>query len=226
MRIDIDRSLEGPTIIVGFPGVGLVGPIVTEFLISHMQTTRVGTFQSEELPPMAAIHKGQLVHPMSLHYSEKHHALIVYTILNLKGHEWQVANAITTLAKDVKAAEILCIDGAASDQAEVIYSFGNPQLTQLGAKPMEESVLMGVSAALMLAAPKVSCLFATTQLEMPDSKAAADVVKFLDKYLGLEVDYQPLLEEAAKFEQKLKSVLSQTQKLAQEREKKDLGYLG
>jgi len=233
MRIELQQkttsSMKSPTIIVGFPGVGLVGPIVTEFLIEHMKTEPIGEFIYDELPAMVAIHKGVLVHPMSLHYSALHNTIIVYTILNLKNNEWHIARAIQDFASRVKAKEILCIDGANAigDEKEVLYSFGNPRLAELGAKPMEESVIVGVTGALLLASPAtVSCLFASTHVEMQDSKAAAEAVKFLDKYLGLDVDYNPLLAQAEKFEEKLKSVMAQGQKLMGEKERKSMEYLG
>jgi uncharacterized protein len=228
MRIDLDKRPERPRIIVGFPGVGLVGPIVTEFLIEHMKTEQIGKFIYDELPPTAAIHKGKLVHPMSVHYSPQQNTIIVYTILNLKKHEWDVAHAIAEIARELSATEILCIDGAnaAGEEGPQLYFFGDERLGEGGAKRMDESVIMGVSGALLLTAANVNCIFASTQLEMPDSKAAAEIVKFLDKHLGLQVDYQPLLEQARAFEEKLKGVLSQSQKAMTEQDRKSMDYLG
>jgi uncharacterized protein len=227
MRILLDKTPKAPTVIVGFPGVGLVGPIVTEFLLDHMKMEQIGRFEYDELPAMVPIHKGKIAHPMSVHYSEKYNTIIVYTILSLKAHEWDVAEAVAKLVKDVQAKEVLCIDGAtAPGEDDKIFAFGNPQLGQLGATMMEESVLVGVSAALLLTHGGISCVFASTQAEMPDSKAAANVVKFLDKYLGLEVDYQPLLEQATQFEEKLKNVATQAQAAMSVKEKRSLDYLG
>lgn len=227
MRIELTQTPSSPTIIVGFPGIGLVGPIVTEFLIDHMKTDLIGSFQFNELPATAAVHRGKLVNPMAIHYSEKHNTLIVYTILNVRKEEWKVAEAVADLAKRVNAKEILCIDGATVTEAgEQVFSFGNPQFQSLGAKPMEESVIMGPAAALLLSHQGVSCLFAATQSEMPDSKAAAEAVKLLDKYLGLGVDYHPLLEQAERFEQKIKGVLSESQRVQSARDKKSMDYFG
>jgi uncharacterized protein len=227
MKIELTKKPSVPTIIVGFPGVGLVGPIVTEFLIEHMKTEQIGRFVYDELPAMVPIHKGKIVHPMAVHYSAKHNTVIVYTILNLKKNEWQVAKAIGELAQELGAKEVLCIDGAtAIGEEEAIYTFGNPQLVSLGAKPMEESVVIGAAGAMLLDSQRVSCIFASTQLEMPDSKAAASVVKFLDKYMGLDVDYQPLLEQAAQFEEKLKGMMAQSQQALTAADRKSMDYLG
>jgi len=225
MEITLTKKPKSPTLIIGFPGVGLVGPIVTEFLIEHLQTEKIGEFTYDELPPTVAIHKGKLVHPMSLHYSEKHNVLILYTILNVRGSEWKVAGKIRELAKEVGAKELLCIDGATSvgEEQSKIYTFGNEKFKELGALPLNESVITGVTGALMLD-PGTNCIFASTQVDMPNSKAAAEVVKFLDKYLGMEVDPAPLLHQAEQFEQKLKSLMSQSKVHADAQ--REMDYLG
>ena len=72
----------------------------------------------------------------------------------------------------------------------------------------------------------VSCIFAETHSNLPDSKAAAKVVEALDKYLGMEIDYKPLLEQAQKFEDKLKSILKKSQEAQDISDQKKLSYLG
>jgi predicted ATP-grasp superfamily ATP-dependent carboligase len=48
----------------------------------------------------------------------------------------------------------------------------------------------------------------------------------LDKYLGLRVDYKPLIAQAEKFENKLRGLLTEGQKAQQVSEKKKLSYVG
>ena len=72
----------------------------------------------------------------------------------------------------------------------------------------------------------VSCVFAETHTSLPDSKAAAKIIEVLDKYLGLKVDYKPLLLQAEKFEGKLRNLLTEGQKAQQISEKKKLSYVG
>ncbi|MEM4245366.1 MAG: hypothetical protein QXR60_04150, partial [Candidatus Nanoarchaeia archaeon] len=61
-----------------------------------------------------------------------------------------------------------------------------------------------------------------------DSKAAAKVIEILDDYLGLDVDYKPLIKAAEKFEQTLKEILEKGKKIAEHKSKReeDLNYLG
>ena len=68
--------------------------------------------------------------------------------------------------------------------------------------------------------------FAETHSQLPDSKAAAKIIEILDKYLGLEVDYKPLLDTAKKFEEKIKDIITQSQNVTAERDRKAMSYVG
>lgn len=217
-----------PIIIEGFPGFGLVGTIATEFLIDHLKTKIIGEFSSDKLPATTAIHNGKVIRPMAIHYDEVHNIIIFHTILNVKGYEWEVADEIVKFAKKVGAKEIISLEGvnAIVGEESKVFSFGNPHLATLGAQPMRESIIVGVSAALLLKSDMVSCLFAETHSSLPDSKAAAAIIKMLDPYLNLKIDSKPLLKQAEEFEQKLKGLIQQTQKTNSAVNKKNLSYLG
>ncbi|MBU0665969.1 MAG: PAC2 family protein [Nanoarchaeota archaeon] len=230
MKINLWKKPQGCTIIEGFPGFGLIGTIATEFLLEHMNCEQIGEFVYDELPAMVAIHKGKLVKPMAVYYSKKHNIVILQTILNTKGHEWVIADAIADLAEKLKVKGILSIEGIASPNPSLdetrVYFFGDEKLKSLGLKPVDESIILGVTAAIMLKYDKVTCLFAETHSSLPDSKAAAKIIEILDKYLKLSVNYAPLLKQAEDFENKLKGMLQQGKKAADESDKKYMSYLG
>ncbi len=222
------RIKKHPTIIEGFPGFGLVGTIATEYLIDHLKTRIVGEFDFPELPATTAIHKGKVVRPMALHYSDEQNLLIFHTILNVRGHEWEAAEEVLRIAQEYDAKEIISIEGvnALTGTEDAVFSYGNPRFLELGAQEMKESIIMGVTAALLLKSEKTSCLFAQTSSGLPDSKAASAIITLLDKHLNLKVDPAPLLQQAAAFEEKLKGILQQTQQTMTAAEKKNLSYLG
>ncbi len=228
VAITLNKKPKGATIIEGFPGFGLVGPIVTEYLLDHLDTELIGQFDYDELPATIAIHESKVVNPMAVHYNKKFNIIIMHTILSVKGKEWAFAKEITKMADELKAKEIICLEGVnvMEPTEDTIFSYGNPEFVNLGAQEMKESIIMGVSAALLLRAKNVSCVFAQAQSQLPDSKAAANIITFLDKYLDLNVDPEPLIEQATKFEDKLKNLMQQAQSAESEADKKTLSYLG
>ncbi len=228
MKIILQKKPQNPVIVQGFPGFGFVGTVSTEFLISHLKAEKIGEFIYDELPVTAAIHQGELVNPMAVYYAKKYNMVILHTILNVADHEWPVAKEIVAMSKELKAKEIICLESVASPgvaKESKVYSFGHKDLSKI-AEPLKEGIILGVTAALLLRHDKVTCFFAETHSNLPDSKAAAKIIEALDKYLNLEVPTEPLLQQAEEFEKKIKTIIQQHQKTAEEKERKDMSYLG
>jgi uncharacterized protein len=235
MEIKLTKKPSKVKIIEGFPGFGLIGTISTEFLIEHLKAEKIGSFFYDELPATIAVHKEKLVDPMGVFYDKKYNLVILHTILNSVGLEWKLSDAISKMAKDLQATEIISLEGVSSPQvteSEKVFFYTTNEakkkkLLKIRVEPLKESIIVGVSASLMLRSKTpLTCLFAETKSEMPDSKAASNIIKTLDDYLGLKVDYKPLLKQAEEFEQKFKTILKQSSLTAKERDKKQMSYLG
>jgi predicted ATP-grasp superfamily ATP-dependent carboligase len=90
-----------------------------------------------------------------------------------------------------------------------------------------EGIIVGVTGALLAKDVDVPvlALFAEAKSNLPDSKAAANIITALDAYVGMKVDPTPLLAQAKEFEQKLKGIMKKTQK-AEEIQEDKLSYVG
>jgi uncharacterized protein len=238
VEIKLSKRPKSPTIIEGFPGFGLVGTIATEFLIEHLETEMIGKIMIEDMPAIVAIHENKVVQPLGVFYNKKYNLVILHAINSAQGMEWKMAEAVKKLAVDLEAKEIICIEGvgtavptAEATVAAIFFYTNNKSkekiLTNI-AKPLKEGIIMGVTGALLLRVEKtpLSCIFAETHSEMPDSKAAAEIVKILDKYLDLKLDPQPLMKQAEKFEEKLKTILTKSKEAEEMSDKKKLSYVG
>ena len=58
---------KNPLVIEGFPSFGLIGTIVTEYLMEHLKVERIGTFFFRDLPATVAIHDGKIVPPIAIY---------------------------------------------------------------------------------------------------------------------------------------------------------------
>ena len=233
LKIKLNKKPKSPILIEGFPGFGLVGTIATEFLIEHLDTEVIGKIIFDELPPIVAVHDNKVVEPLGIFYNKKYNVVILHAVSASTGFEWDLADMLLNLAKDLQVKEIISLEGVGSSQAQTeskAFYYSNHKIDEkkIGIGPLKEGIIMGVTGALMLRAEKspVSCFFADTHSNMPDSKAAAKIIEVLDKYLNLEVNYKPLLEQAEKFEEKLKGILASSQQATDESDKKRLSYVG
>lgn len=236
MQLHLTKQPKSPKLIVGFPGFGLVGTIATEFLIEHLQTEKIGKITSEDMPAIVAIHSAKVVEPIGIFYNKKWNIAILHVINTTANIEWKLADIIAELVKKLKIKEIISLEGvgsqAAATKSRVFYFVNNQKnekkVQSIKIEPLKEGIIMGVTGAILLKLEKhpTTCFFAETHTAMPDSKAAAKIIETLDKYLGLSVDYKPLLKQAEKFEEKLKDLMQQSQKSQDMSDKKKLSYVG
>jgi len=236
LTIDLKaKPAEKAVIIEGFPGFGFVSTIATEFLIKHLDAKPIGTIASTKLEPVAAIHNNQVLNPLQIFYDKKNNIVIVQALVPVDKLEWEIADTISDLAKRIKAKEIVSLEGVSSPMdaksSKVFYytSLKNKRTFDQTLKlpPLEEGIIVGVTGALLMKTQTpLSCFFVETHSKLPDNAGAARLVKTLDSYLGLDVDYKPLLAKAKEFEGKIKKLLGQMSSIKEQKQKKDLDYMG
>lgn len=237
MEISLDKVPKRPIVIEGFPGHGLVSTIVTGYLVDHLKTKPIGKIWLPDLKPIVAIQKSEVINPLEIFYNEEYNIIIVQSLTGAAGLEWKVAEGIAELCKRVKAKELISIEGIPANtmnsSPKAYYYSSQVKLKRrfenLGVEKVGSGIVIGVTAALMLKLPKTvpaSCIFVEAKPGLPDSKAAAKIIRVLDDYLGLKVNYRPLLKKAKNFEDNLKKILSKTQEAQKHQQLKDINYLG
>lgn len=222
-------------IIEGFPGFGLVATIATGYLIEHLKCEQIGSLYFEETMPTLAIHKNKTIDPIGIYYSKQKNLIIIHAITNAAGIEWKAAEAVLNIAKQLNAKEIISLEGVGSSEKSdrgfhyTENQIASKKLKKIGIKELGEGIIVGVTSALMLRLKTekipMTCLFAEAHSQLPDSRAAAKIIEILDNYLGLKVDYKPLLKEAEEFEKKLKGIAADFGKAEKQQKKKSFGYI-
>jgi len=235
MKLILSKKPKSVTIVEGFPGFGLIGTIATEFLMEHLDTEKIGIIEMDEIPAMIAVHDSKIIEPVSIHYNKKFNLVFIHAINIGKNLSWKLADAIIDLAEQLGAKEIISLEGVGSpnpDASRVFYyttKDGNVSKKLSGvANPLREGIVVGVTGALLAKHIKIPiiALFAEAKSNLPDSKAAAEIIRALDAYVDLDVDPKPLLKQAMVFEEKLKGIVEKSRKAEEIQEDKGLGYVG
>lgn len=232
MELQLQKKPQNVTIIEGFPGFGLVATIATEFLINHLDAEQIGKIVIEEVPPIVAVHSGKVIEPVGIFYSKKYNLVILHALTSINGLEWGLAKKMGELSSILKAKEIICIEGIGSmGETSNTFFISNKNedkfVKKTGLSKLKEGIIMGVTGALSLNKKlPISCIFAETHSNLPDSRAAAKIITTLDNYLGLNVDPKPLMKKAEEFETKIKGLMEKGKNASEMKEKKELTYLG
>ena len=235
MKVELEKKLQNVIIVEGFPGFGLVGTVASEYLIEHLKAEYIGHLWFDELPATIAVHAGKIIRPIEIHYAKKYNMVIVHSIASGQGMEWKISTLLNELAKTLKAKEIFSLEGVGSQEATEkpkVYFYSTDEkrgkmLTTAGVKSLDEGIVMGVTSAVLLKSPlPTTALFAETHTALPDSKAAAEIIKVLDKLFNLGIDIKPLIAMAAQFEEKVKGLIQQSEAAVDGAQRKKLSYVG
>ncbi|MBN2880634.1 proteasome assembly chaperone family protein [Candidatus Woesearchaeota archaeon] len=234
MKVELFKDIQSPLILEGFPGFGLVSTITIEYLINHLNTELVGRVHSNKLPPMVAVHEGKVIEPIGIFYNKDFNLIFVYSMLNPKGLEWEVTEAIVEISNRTNAIGIISLEGISKvtetgDQAFMfcVTKETEDKLAEQGLKPLRDGIIMGVTSTLLTRSEKpVDCIFVETNPEIPDSLGAARLVTILDKLIGFNIDTKPLVETAKIFEEKIKKVLENSKAVASQNKGEDFNYVG
>ena len=234
MGIELNEKPKNPIIIEGFPGFGSVSTIATEFLIKHLGAKKIGRINIQKTTPLAAIKDSEVLDPLEVYYDKKSNILILRALTGVSGVEWEIAGVISELANQLKAKEVLSIEGISSEKdvkEPKVFFYTNQKsqkMEKIKLERLKNGIVMGVTGVLLLKEKEMplSCLFVEAHPNMPDSKAAGEIIKILDKYLGLHVDYAPLIKIGEAVEDKIKELVGKVQESSIQKDKKDQSYLG
>lgn len=218
MRLHSDTSLKGYTLIEGFPGAGLVGPMAASYMIDKLAMKSIGHIESDLFPPIAAVHDGVPMHTARIYADAKNKLVVVLSEFTIPQNViYQLANELLSFVRKNGIREVVSIGGMPSPKpSETAYIIASdPELAKKaakqGLKPVNEGVIAGVSALLITGArefniPTVDVLVEVNPLIM-NPKYAEVAIWGLSKLLGIKIDTKELEGEAKEVESRVREML-------------------
>jgi uncharacterized protein len=227
-----EHDLKGAVLIDGFPGVGLVGTIVANFLINTLKLEQIGVIDSYRFPPISVIKEGVPHNPMRLYSGEQicndgtcnQVAVCVSEFTPPAEITKDLVNSLVDWAEENGCTKIISAEGFNSgpkpegEENEVYGVTSMPGsrkwIEDAKVKPFTYGTVGGVTGALLnegkIRKLNVLGLLAEVSEDAPDARAAANVIKAIDELLlAIDLDPEPLLKEAQSLEQEVKIVRDQ-----------------
>jgi len=176
--------------------------------MNKMKFEDIGSCQLEQVPPVIAMEKGNMFKPISFLYNEDKNLVLIFVLAPTLNMEWKIARIIENLYKSSKAKEILVVDGVSSQSKDEIYYASNSVGSPAFGKSIDNSIIMGVGAALLMNKEvPVTCIFGNLGIPTADAmaditspKAAVKVIDKLNGYLGIYVDSSEITETGKRME--------------------------
>jgi len=210
---------KNPTIICGFPGMGLVGNIVGQFLMDQFKMAACGYVESRLFPPIAIIYGGLVKSPVRIYENPRREIVIVFSDIPIDPLvSGEVGRSIIRWAKNINPKEVITIAGLATSGEEhrVFAAGATPDdLKRIKDKAItfEVGTISGVPGVILNECQNENipaiCLLGETRGASPDPRAAAEVVKTMASIYGWDINVDLLLKEADQIEQMLHKLSEQ-----------------
>ncbi len=213
-----DRSLKGYSLIEGFPGIGLVGPMAASYMIEKLEMEYIGYIRSDLFPPIAAVHNGIPMNTARIYADTKDKLVVVLSEFTIPTSVvYQLGSELMSFMRKNGIGNIISIGGTPTQKqgpAPYIISSDSAMVKKAaaqGIKRIQEGVIAGVSAVLMTSADEFGITASNLLVEVNpvimDPKYAKTAIQGLQKLTGLKIDLADLDKETKEVEARVREML-------------------
>jgi uncharacterized protein len=202
-------SLNGYTLIEGFPDLGLAGTIGTKYIVEKLNFELIGHIDSRLLLPILRIQNGVPMHPVRIYASKKHKVVVVLAEQIIPNAIAGIfARALVDWIKKRGIKQVIATSGIRAPNGKSVYAFASDEASKKIIKKnkielIKNGISSGVTALLMLNLKdnKIDafCLLGNAK-NNADYQAASEIVKTFCKLTNISIDVKPLLKESKKME--------------------------
>ncbi len=225
-------DLKGAVILDGFPSVGLVSTIVTNYIVDTLKLRQIGVVDSMYFPTVSLIRGAEPHNPVRIYGGEVNGRKIGVFISEFSPPGVMikaVASSILQWAIDQRADMIITPEGLIVDsmpEKPAVYGIGSTKramsLLPESIQVFEEGVISGVTGVLLNEGKKrdfdVLALLSEAHTDYPDARAAARIIEAMNAIIPeMNIDPEPLYEEAEKIEKHLEEIRAQAAKMKHSR---------
>lgn len=211
-------------LIVGFPGVGLVGSICANYIIEKKNMHQIAFVDSEYVVPSAIYIGGRLRHPFRIYAdSEKNLCVVVCEAPLMPQGVHSIMDLLVEWASRNHVREVLVLDGVPmrglpnKHREPLILSSSSTNSQQKGGS-MGSAMMVGLSGGLISACisdemPCTGVLIPSTS-GVPDPEGAAILLDTISQMpsVPLEIDTEPLRQQGQAIKRQLKAFIDSVRK--------------
>lgn len=218
-----DRSYEKPIALIGFPSVGLVGSIISSFIVRELKMEVIAGITSSDLPPYTLIQYGNPYPPVRVYgctmenSSESCGDLVIVTSEASPKPEqcYDIADALMELFESLGIKTVIAIEGIPQMSEDgTIMACGSSDsarkmIDDLGLRRLDDGLVRGTTGVLLykgfLKGMDVISMLCPASPTLPDPRAAASILGPLASIIpDLKLNVEPLFKEAEEMERRIK----------------------
>ncbi|HII92405.1 MAG TPA: proteasome assembly chaperone family protein [Methanosarcina sp.] len=250
VRLKENLELNNPILVVGLPGVGLVGKLVAEHLVDELGAEKIIEVYSPHFPPQVLVNKDCTVRPVSntIYYTKAKENDILFLVgdhqsTTSQGH-YELCSLYLDIAEEFGVQRVYTLGGYPTGKLtyeETVLGVANntkliEEIKEYGVEFRESEPSGGIVGAsgLLVAFSKMrgidaACLMGMTPGYLMDPKSAQSLLKVLCRMFGIEVNMESLEKKAEEMESILEKLKEKEEQQAFQEVKpteEDLRYIG
>ncbi|MDE1869928.1 MAG: proteasome assembly chaperone family protein [Candidatus Micrarchaeota archaeon] len=213
-----DAKLKGYTLIEGFPGAGLVGPMANSYIIEKLGMEYIGHIESDVFPPIAAVHGGVPMFPVRIYKDDKYKVVVIMSEFTIPAELiYYLGNELINFIRKQGISMVVSIGGMPTQKpTDMAYGIATtrPLMEKLRVakiNPMVEGIVAGVSAMLLANGPEFNIpimdILVPVDPTIMDPKNAVTAITNLKRVINLNVSTDELSKEAKLVEAKVKDIM-------------------
>ena len=250
VRLKENLELKNPILVVGLPGVGLVGKLVAEHLVDELGAEKIIEVYSPHFPPQVLVNIDCTVRPVSnvIYHGKAKENDVLFLVgdhqsTTSQGH-YELCSLYLDIAEEFGVRRIYTLGGYPTGKLtceETVLGVANDikvieEIKKYGVEFRESEPSGGIVGAsgLLVAFSRMrgidaACLMGMTPGYLMDPKSAQSLLKVLCKILEIEVNTESLEKKAEEMEsilEKLKEKEEQQTFQEVKPTEEDLRYIG
>jgi uncharacterized protein len=188
------------TLILGFPGNGLIGTITISYIISHLQMRVIGEINHSDMPPTLFVENGEIIGPIRIYKKGNLYAIIsdipIYPEIS-----YEFIDSVARYCRAKKITKVLVPSGVDTDvyDGKNIKTYGLATHDSLDKLMYENDIskflagsIVGTDATVIIVFRnyRIPLLILYTQCHpyFPDPQASVYAITSLAKVLKVDVD--------------------------------------
>jgi uncharacterized protein len=220
IKIFDNINLKGYTLIEGFPGAGLVGPMTNSYMIEKLKMQYIGYIISNSFPPIATVHGKMPMFPVRIYKNDKYKLVAIISEFTIPPTIiYELVDEVIEFIRKNGIKQIISVGGMAAQKDDnkvyAITSESNiKRVSDAGISLIDEGVIAGVSGILLIKCLEYNLnvidILVPVNPTIMDPKYAEDAIIALKKFINMDINTDELEKESKIIQAKVKEALAKT----------------
>ena len=242
MQINFNaKSIKTPIVLIGLPGLGLVGKIVLDTLVNKLKAKEIGNIKGDFFPPMVFIDKKGFAkesqNEIYLYKTKTQDYVFIggdfqpnLDSISSFSHHYIFAKEIAEFIKKIKAKEVYAFagmnlgDSRITKNPEIFFAknkyFIDKELSKNIKLVAENTTISGISGLILTECEKLNipctCFLSETSAKIyGDFESAKKTLLFTQKYFKFKFNMKEIEQEAEKISKAFKQVVKELKQVAE-----------